>query len=106
MKAYLAPWSPQLLSILRIVTGFMFMQHGTQKWLGFPIPRQGPIELWSTTGIAGALELVGGALMHRRPVHAPDRVHPLRLDGVRVFPRACAAGLLDDRQPGRIGCAL
>lgn len=63
MKAYLAFWSPQLLSMLRVVTGFMFMQHGTQKWLGFPIPRQGPIELWSTTGIAGALELVGGALI-------------------------------------------
>ena len=63
MKSYLAPWSPHLLSILRIVTGFLFLQHGTQKWLGFPVARQGPIELWSTTGIAGALELVGGALI-------------------------------------------
>ena len=63
MKAYLAPWSPQLLSILRIVTGFLFVAHGTQKWLGFPVARAAPTEFWSTTGISGALELVGGALM-------------------------------------------
>jgi putative oxidoreductase len=63
MKAYLAPWAPQLLSILRIVTGFLLVQHGTQKWLGFPTARAAPIELWSTTGISGALELVGGTLM-------------------------------------------
>jgi putative oxidoreductase len=63
MKAYLAPWSPQLLSILRIVTGFLFIEHGTQKWLGFPVALPQPVQFWSTTGIAGALELVGGALM-------------------------------------------
>ena len=63
MKAYLAPWSPQLLSILRIVTGFLFVAHGTQKWLAFPVARAVSIEFWSTTGISGALELVGGALM-------------------------------------------
>jgi putative oxidoreductase len=63
MKAYLAPWSPQLLSVLRIVSGFLFMAHGTQKWLGFPAPFPYPIELLSRSGIAGALELVGGALI-------------------------------------------
>ena len=40
MKAYLAPWSPQLLSILRIITGFLFIAHGTQKWFSFPAPAQ------------------------------------------------------------------
>ena len=63
MRAYLAPWSPQLLSILRIVTGFLFILHGTQKWLGYPVPSPNPVQLWSPTGIAGALELSGGALM-------------------------------------------
>ena len=63
MKAYLAPWSPQLLSILRIVTGFLFVQHGMQKWFGFPVAMPNPIQLWSVPGIAGMLELVGGALM-------------------------------------------
>ena len=63
MNAYLAPWSPQLLSILRIVTGFLFIAHGTQKWFGFPVPNSNPIELLSLSGIAGALEVVGGALI-------------------------------------------
>lgn len=63
MKAYLAPWSPQLLSILRVITGFLFVAHGTQKLLGFPVPFPRPIELWSTSGVAGLLEFVGGALI-------------------------------------------
>ena len=72
MKAYLAPWSPQLLSVLRIVTGFLFIAHGTQKWFSFPAPPQRPVELMSQAGVAGALEVVGGALfiigLFTRPV--------------------------------------
>jgi putative oxidoreductase len=63
MKAYLAPWSPQLLSVLRIITGFLFIAHGTQKWFGFPAPSQRPVELMSQAGVAGTLEVIGGALM-------------------------------------------
>lgn len=63
MKPILASWSPQLLSILRIITGFLFIAHGTQKWLGFPVPPQSPVSITSLSGIAGALELVGGALI-------------------------------------------
>ena len=63
MKTYLGPWSPQLLSILRIVTGFLFIAHGTQKWFGFPDPSQQRVELLSQAGVAATLELVGGALM-------------------------------------------
>jgi len=29
-------WTPRMLSILRIVTAFLFMQHGAQKIFGFP----------------------------------------------------------------------
>jgi len=63
MRAYLAPWSPQLLSILRMVTGFLFIAHGTQKWFSFPAPSEQAVELMSSVGVAGTLELVGGALM-------------------------------------------
>jgi putative oxidoreductase len=63
MKAYLAPWAPQLLSILRIVAGFLFMAHGTQKWLGLPTPFSMQVTLWSPGGLAGVLELVGGGLL-------------------------------------------
>jgi putative oxidoreductase len=57
-------WSPILLSVLRIVTGFLFIEHGMQKILGFPpSPKPMPFELFSLPGFSGVLELVGGALI-------------------------------------------
>jgi putative oxidoreductase len=32
----LSAWAPQVLSVLRIAAALLFMQHGTQKLLGFP----------------------------------------------------------------------
>jgi putative oxidoreductase len=58
-----ADWSPRLLSVLRIMSALLFMEHGTQKLLGFPAPPQMEITLLSLVGIAGLLELVGGALL-------------------------------------------
>jgi putative oxidoreductase len=56
-------WAPRMLSILRIVAALIFMEHGTQKLLGFPpLDRPAP-ELLSLSGVAGVLELVGGALL-------------------------------------------
>lgn len=64
MKAILAEWEPRLLSVLRLVTAFLFIQHGTQKWFAFPVARPGPpTELWTLSGMAGVLELVGGLLL-------------------------------------------
>lgn len=54
---------PQLLSLLRIVSGLMFLQHGTQKIFGFPAPARGPFDIASQIGIGGVLELVGGVLL-------------------------------------------
>jgi putative oxidoreductase len=60
----LARWEPRLLSILRIVAGFLFIAHGTQKLFGFPapIPGGGPPVL-SLVGIGGILEFFGGLLL-------------------------------------------
>ena len=56
-------WALRVLSILRIVTALIFMEHGTQKWLNFPpLGRTAP-ELWSMSGFGGLLELIGGALL-------------------------------------------
>ena len=63
MNSVIVIWTPRLLSVLRIVAGFLFMAHGTQKWLGFPVPRPSPTVLWSLSGVAGLLELVGGFLL-------------------------------------------
>jgi putative oxidoreductase len=47
---------------LRMVAGFMFLWHGTQKLLGFPAAKTMPA-LWSQKWIGGVIELVAGALI-------------------------------------------
>ena len=63
MNAFLTKWTPRILSVLRIVAGFLFMQHGMQKWLAFPVAPARPTELWTLSGAAGVLELGGGFLL-------------------------------------------
>jgi len=58
-----AAWTPRALSVLRIVTGMLFLEHGTQKLLGFPPSEHAAPALFSLTGVQGILELVGGFLI-------------------------------------------
>jgi putative oxidoreductase len=56
-------WAPYLLSTLRIVAAFLFMQFGTAKLFAFPaavMPEGGTAPMWSLAWIAGALEVFGG----------------------------------------------
>lgn len=55
--------APRVLSFLRIVTGLMFLQHGTQKIFGFPAEPMFPFDIASQIGIGAVLELVGGVLI-------------------------------------------
>src|SRR5690606_18700610 len=61
--SFLANFSPALLSVLRIMTGLLVLQHGTAKHLGFPESSMAGVELTSMFGISGVLELVGGVLL-------------------------------------------
>lgn len=63
MQNVLNAWRPRILSIMRIVTAFLFMQHGGQKIFGFPAPQRYEFDLISLSGVAGILELVGGLLV-------------------------------------------
>jgi putative oxidoreductase len=57
-------WTPRALAALRIVTGYLFVQHGTAKLFGVPhVAMFDHLSLFSLIGIAGVLELVGGALV-------------------------------------------
>ncbi len=59
-------WAPYLLSILRIVAAFLFMQVGTAKLFAFPaaiMPDGGTVPIASLAGIAGILETFGGLLL-------------------------------------------
>ncbi len=61
MNSLLANWSPRVLSVLRIITGFLFIWHGSQKLFNFPASAQGG----GASGLmmfAGILEFFGGLL--------------------------------------------
>jgi putative oxidoreductase len=64
-EAKLNRYQPRMLSILRIMFGLLFLQHGLVKWFGFPAanPNFANIQLLSLIGIAGVIEIVGGALV-------------------------------------------
>ena len=52
-------WEPRMLSILRIMVGLLFLEHGLAKILDFPQP----YALFTLNpGLQGLLELVGGLL--------------------------------------------
>lgn len=56
-------WTPYLLSLLRIVTAFLFIQVGTAKLFAFPgaiLPGGGTAPAGSLAWFAGALEAFGG----------------------------------------------
>ena len=55
-------WTPYLLSVIRFVLGFMFIQHGLEKLWGFA---GGRIDhnFASMHGFAGLLEFPGGLLL-------------------------------------------
>jgi len=54
--------APYVLSILRIMVGLLFLEHGMSRLLGFPSPLPTP-PLFTTYWFAGAIELTGGILV-------------------------------------------
>jgi len=93
---FLTPYSALLLSVLRIMTALLLLQHGTMKFLNFPEGRFNDASPFTMGGIAGLMELVGGVLLviglFTRPVafllsgmlavaywyaHAPQGFYPI-----------------------------
>jgi putative oxidoreductase len=73
MYQTLAAWAPRALSVLRIYTGLLLLEHGTAKILGFPaVPSFANVEIGSLVGASGLIELVGGVVftigLFTRPV--------------------------------------
>lgn len=57
-------WSERMLSVLRIVAGLLFLEHGLAKIFGFPhLAMFDKLQLVSLIGLAGLIELVGGSLL-------------------------------------------
>ena len=65
LETSLSEFQPQVLSILRIMAGLLFLSSGLQKWFGFPVanPNFANITLISMIGIAGLIETIGGVLV-------------------------------------------
>jgi putative oxidoreductase len=59
---WLSRWQPQILALLRIVAGLLFLEHGLSKFFGFPVPF--PVHpLPPMLVAAGAIELIAGLLV-------------------------------------------
>jgi putative oxidoreductase len=62
--AFFEAWRPRALAILRIVTAYLFMAHGTAKLFGMPYQKMfDGLQLMSLVGLAGILEAFGGLLI-------------------------------------------
>lgn len=62
MDRFFGRYSTYFYALLRIVVGFLFMIHGTQKLLGFP-PAASPMQLNTMLTAAGIVELITGLLV-------------------------------------------
>jgi putative oxidoreductase len=63
-NAFFATWTPRAQALLRIVTAYLFLVHGTSKLLGIPhVAAFDNLRVLSLVGFAGILELVGGILL-------------------------------------------
>jgi putative oxidoreductase len=95
----LSVYAPQALAVLRIVSGLLFLLHGTQKLLGFPAAEWQP-EFLSLPYTAGIIEIITGILIiigfFTRPaaflasgtmafaywlMHAPSNLYPTNNGG-------------------------
>jgi putative oxidoreductase len=101
LDSFYVRWTPRLLSVLRIILGFLFIPHGAQKLFGLMAPPQWSTPpIFSLVGVAGALEFFGGLFillgLFTRPVafilsglmavayfmvHAPGGFLPLQNKG-------------------------
>src|SRR3954467_8085755 len=64
MNETFAAYTPRALSVLRIITGLLIIQHGMGKIIGFPVlPAYASVQPLSLVGAAGFIELIGGALL-------------------------------------------
>jgi putative oxidoreductase len=93
---FLSAFSGLFLSVLRIMSGLLILQHGTTKYLSIPEGPMNNTSPMSMIGAAGILELIGGVLLilglFTRPVafilsgmtavayfyaHAPQGFYPI-----------------------------
>lgn len=63
MEKLLGRYSSYIYALLRIVAGFLFMWHGTQKLFAFPPSGGGGGDMSALMIVGGVIELVGGLMI-------------------------------------------
>ena len=81
LYARMETWRPYILSILRIVVGLLFLQHGLSKVFNFPAPSPVP-SLSGLMILAAFLETIGALLF---VVGAYTRIVAFILSGEMAF---------------------
>jgi putative oxidoreductase len=62
--AFFATWAPRAQALLRIVTAYLYITHGSAKHFGVPhVAAFDHLQLFSLVGLAGIIELVGSVLL-------------------------------------------
>jgi putative oxidoreductase len=96
LDGFLTTCRPWALSLLRIVIGLLFLEHGTSKYLSLPVSQMTGASPMTLSGFNGLIEVFGGVLivlgLFTRPVafilagdmafayflaHAPRNFYPL-----------------------------
>jgi len=62
MEKLLGPYRPYIYALLRMAAGLLFFLHGLPKLFG-GFGRPAPVELMSQMGLAGMIEVIGGAMI-------------------------------------------
>jgi len=63
-RHFFEAWTPRALAALRLITSYLYMQHGTAKLLHVPrLPMFDQLAVLSPIGFAGILEIVGSLLI-------------------------------------------
>jgi len=62
MRSFMSEYSTQCYFLMRVVVGFLFLWHGSQKLFGFPSGMPADVPAFITY-VAGPIELIGGILI-------------------------------------------
>lgn len=77
----LKSFQPVVLSVLRIVTAYLFLLHGTAKFFSFPMSRR---RAWRLDA-GGCIFEIMAVSIDIGPVHPSGRVCFIRSDGSRLL---------------------
>ena len=105
MMNFLSRYEGPAYALMRIVTGFLFLCHGSQKLFGFPAAAREGAPAWIQYG-AGGIEFFGGLLVMIGLATPPGGVPVQRLHGGGLLTGPRHPGAVSAQQRRRVGGAV